>query len=178
MVTKKEMEEMINILARKHTSSQLERYKDSIFLPYITLPNAKGKGAMMEEFFEWYLNQHGINVKLIKTNENYDFLLDGKIKIELKVASIGYNDIVVFNQLHYGEDRKVDKFLFAIIKPDNDIDFFVIDKKDFQDGKIKLQRQHGSSKASCARLYTTYPKVLNDLQSYNITVDKMLDKLI
>lgn len=160
-------------LANRHTSSQIETYKESIFLPYIVLPNVKGKGAMMEEFFAWYLNELGIKTKLIKTNENYDFIVEDTTKIELKVASIGFNNAVAFNQIHYGINRDVDKFLLTIIKPDNSIDFFVIPKKIFLSGAIKVQSQHGSSKDECARICWPYDKMIQELADYKVNIDKL-----
>lgn len=160
-------------LADKHTSSQIERYKDSIFIPYITLPNAKGKGAMMEEFFAWYLNEHGIKTELVKTNENYDFIINSKWKVELKVASIGYNNMVVFNQIHYGINRKVDKFLLIILRPDNELDLFLIDKKDFLSDKIKVQKQHSNSASECARICWNYEKMQQELSLYKVNIDKL-----
>ena len=177
-MTLEEQREKIVELANNHTSSQIEKYKDSIFLPYITLPNAKGKGAMMEEFFAWYLNNIGIKTRLIKTNENYDFIVEDKVKVELKVASIGYNDMVVFNQIHYDIKREVDKFLLVIIKPDNAIDFFVIPKEDFMTNQIKVQKQHSSSANECARICWTYNKMVQELSKYKKEVDKLYFALI
>lgn len=164
----------IQELAFKHASSQMERYKDSIFLPYITLPNAKGKGAMMEEFFEWYLNERGIKTELIKTNANYDFIINGNIKVELKVASIGLGEKVTFNQIHYGKQKDIDKFLLTIIKPDNDIDFFVIPKEEFAQGRIKVLKQHSSQKDECARISWNYDKVLEELSCYRVGEEKLV----
>ena len=44
-MTLDEKRKKLEELALKHTSSQTEAYKNSIYLPYITLPNAKGKGT-------------------------------------------------------------------------------------------------------------------------------------
>lgn len=170
--------EMLNQLAIKHSSSQVENYKDSIFLPYITLTNAKGKGMMMEEFFEWYLNELGIETELKKSNENYDFLIRKKLKVELKVASIGVRDKVSFNQIHFGKDKEIDKFLFVIIKPNDTIDFFLVPKEDFVKGKIKVQKQHGKDTTQCARIFDTYNKIILSLASYRVDVDKLSANLI
>ena len=178
MITLQEQSEKIKKLASMHASSQIDKYAGSIFLPYITLPNAKGKGAMMEEFFEWYLNELGIKTKLIKTNENYDFICEDKIKVELKVASIGLKDVVSFNQIHYGLQRQVDKFLFTIIKPDDTIDFFVIPKVDFMMGNIKLQKQHTDLKNMCARISWPYNKMLEELAPYKVNIDKLKSYIV
>ena len=178
MLDLKTQKEKIIELANNHTSSQIETYKDSIFLPYITLPNAKGKGAMMEEFFAWYLNELGISTKLIKTNENYDFIINDKTKVELKVASIGYNNMVVFNQIHFGISREVDKFLFTIIKPNNEIDFFVIPKIDFILNEVKVQKQHSGSKEDCARINWTYTRMVKELEKYKVDIDKLKEAII
>ena len=177
-MTLQEQKNKILELAGKHTSSQIERYADSIFLPYITLPNAKGKGAMMEEFFEWYLNNLGIKTKLIKTNENYDFIIEDRVRVELKVASVGYNNMVVFNQIHYGIARQVDKFLLAIIRPDNEIDFFIIPKEEFMTNQIKVQKQHSNSAHECARICWSYDRMIQELYKYKVSVDKLYYALV
>lgn len=177
-MTLQDQKDKIIELANKHTSSQIERYKDSIFMPYITLPNAKGKGAMMEEFFAWYFNQYKIKTDLKKTNENYDFVMNNKWKVELKVASIGYNNMVVFNQIHYGIKREVDKFLLIIIRPDNELDMFLIDKKDFLSDKIKVQKQHSNSVNECARICWKYDRMLQELDMYRVTIDKLYEIML
>lgn len=177
MLTLEEQRKKIEELALKHNSTQLEKYKDSIFLPYISLPNVKGKGAMMEEFFEWYLNSNKIKTQLIKTNENYDLLIEEKIKVELKVASIGNNDMVAFNQIHYSKTRDVDKFLFIIIKPDNNLDIFLINKSDFLEGKIKLQKQHSKNQDECARLYSSYSNIIEELSEYLVKIEDLKKQL-
>lgn len=166
--------EKIKELAIKNGSVQEELYRDSIFLPYITLPNAKGKGTMMEEYFAWYFNESGIKTDWITTNANYDFLMgDRKIRVELKVASIGKHSKIAFNQLHFGDDRKVDKFLFIVIKPSNDIDMFLLDKKDLQYGKIRTQKQHGQQETNCARYYNTYENMIEELRDFRIDIDEL-----
>lgn len=177
MITLQQQKQKIERLAEQHGSSQVETYKDSIFLPYVTLPNAKGKGTMMEEFFHWYLNEIGIKCQWIKTNANYDFLINDESKVELKVASIGHKNVVVFNQLHFGEMREVDKFLFAIIKPDDTIDFFVVPKEDFIDGRIKVQKQHSTDANTCARLCWPYNRMVKELEKYKVEIDNLSKKL-
>ena len=177
-MTLQDQKDKIIELANKHTSSQIERYKDSIFMPYITLPNAKGKGAMMEEFFAWYFNQYKIKTDLKKTNENYDFVMNNKWKVELKVASIGYNNMVVFNQIHYGIKREVDKFLLIIIRPDDKLDMFLIDKKDFLSDKIKVQKQHSNSANECARICWKYDRMLQELSMYRVTIGKLYEIML
>lgn len=173
-MTLDEKRKKLEELALKYTSSQTEAYKNSIYLPYITLPNAKGKGTMMEEYFAWYFNESGIKTDWITTNANYDFLMgDRKIRIELKVASIGKHSKIAFNQLHFGEEREVDKFLFIVIKPSNDIDMFLLDKKDLQYGKIKTQKQHGQQEINCARYYNTYENMTEELRDFRIDIDEL-----
>ena len=54
------------------------------------------------------------------------------------------NNKVAFNQIHFGKDKDIDKFLFVIIKPDDNIDMFCLwIKKNFTSGKIKVKKQHG-----------------------------------
>lgn len=173
MIDIEKQRKKISDLSYKYASSQIETYNDSIFLPYITLPNAKGKGTMMEEYFYWFLNELGIKTEWIKTNENYDFIINNELKIELKVASIGFNDMVVFNQLHFGKDRKVDKFLLVIIKPNDEIDFFLVPKEDFVNNKIKVQKQHSNERSQCARLCMSYQKVEQILGNYKVPVDRL-----
>lgn len=172
MISLKEQEEKIKELAIKNGSVQEELYKNSIFLPYVILPNAKGKGTMMEEYFCWYFNSLGIKTEWITTNANYDFLMgDKQLRVELKVASIGKHSKIAFNQLHFGKERQVDKFLFIIIKPTNDIDMFLLDKKDLQYNKIKLQKQHGQEEKNCARYYSSYDNLIEELAEYRINPD-------
>lgn len=172
-MTLEDKNKKIQELALKHASSQTETYRGSVFFPYITLPNAKGKGAMMEEFFEWYLNEMGVKTELIKTNANYDFIINDTIKVELKVASIGLGDKVTFNQIHFGEQKEIDKFLLTILKPNNEIDFFVIPKEDFYSGRIKVLKQHSSQKEECARIQWNYDKMINELGFYKIDEEKL-----
>lgn len=173
-MTLQEKEDKLKELAEKHTSSQTEVYRDSIYFPYITLSNAKGKGTMMEEYFYWLFNAEGIKTEWIRTNDNYDYLIGkDKVRTELKVASIGHNNAVAFNQLHFGEKRRVDKFLLVIIKPDNDIDMFLVDKKVFANGVISLQKQHSSEKNECARLCLPYNKICEILENFRINLDDL-----
>lgn len=178
MIDKESQRNKLIQLAGKHSSSQIDTYKNSIFLPYISLTNVKGKGAMMEEFFEWYLNELGIDTILLKSNENYDFLVRNKIKVELKVASIGMNNKVAFNQIHFGKDKDIDKFLFVIIKPDDSIDMFVVDKEEFTSGKIKVKKQHGDNKVTCARIFGSYTHIIEELKGYKVDVDTIGSHLL
>ena len=173
-MTLDEKRKKLEELALKHTSSQTEAYKNSIYLPYITLPNAKGKGTMMEEYFYWLFNAEGIKTQWIRTNENYDYIMGkNEVKVELKVASIGHNNIVAFNQLHFGQKRNVDKFLLIIIKPDDCIDMFLVDKKIFANGVISLQKQHSSEKNECARLCLPYDKMCEQLENFKVDLETL-----
>ena len=176
-MTLQEQREKIIELAEKWQGSQVEKYKESIFLPYITLPNAKGKGMMMEEFFYYYLKDLGIDIEWKLGTLNYDFVINHKKKVELKVASIGTKDIVVFNQLHFSITREVDEFLLVIIRPDDQIEFYLVPKTAFITGDIRVQRQHSSDKNQCARLYGTYAQIFEKLSHYKVEVDKLKDTL-
>ena len=89
------------------------------------------------------------------------------------MASIGHNNIVAFNQLHFGQKRNVDKFLLIIIKPDDCIDMFLVDKKIFANGVISLQKQHSSEKNECARLCLSYDKMCEQLENFKVSLDTL-----
>ncbi len=169
--------EIIETLARRYKSGQEKLYKGSIFEPYITLPAAKIKGTMMEEFFYLLLRSKNIDCEWITTNKNYDFLINGKIRLELKVGSIGAGNKVAFNQIHFGKEREVDGFLLTIIKPDDTIDFFLVPKRDFQEGKVKVQRQHTDNTDSCSRMYYAYSGMGKILADYKIEEEKLKEKV-
>ena len=96
-MTLDEKRKKLEELALKHTSSQTEAYKNSIYLPYITLPNAKGKGTMMEEYFYWLFNAEGIKTQWIRTNENYDYIMGkNEVKIEFFIVLIFFELNVIF----------------------------------------------------------------------------------
>lgn len=173
MITLQDKEKKIQDLAAKYSGTQIDTYKGSIYLPYITLPNAKGKGTMMEEYISWLLKESGIDCEWINGTLNYDFLINKKLRIELKTASIGSHNLVVFNQLHFGEEREVDEFLLTIIRPDNNIDMFLIPKKEFQYDRIKVQNQHGKDKENCARIALPYDKLLEELKIYQTNIDNL-----
>ncbi len=177
-MTLSEQKLKIKELADKYKGDQVERYKNSIFLPYVSLPNVKGKGTMMEEFFCDYLNDLGIKTYWEKSLANYDFLINDYLRVELKVASIGAGDGVRFNQIHFGKGRQVDKFLLVVIKPDDTIDFFVVPKEDFASGKIKVKQQHTSDSSICASINISYESLLTNFKNYKVDVDNLSKYLI
>ena len=178
MMTVEEQSFELRKLAEKYKGDQVERYKNSIFLPYVSLPNVKGKGTMMEDFFCQFLDRAGLKVHWEKSPANYDFLINGHLRVELKVASIGAGDAVRFNQIHFGADRQVDKFLFTVLKPDDTIDFFIIPKEDFQVGKIKVKQQHNKNISVCASINMPYPAFLEKFAEYKVEVDNLAKYLI
>jgi hypothetical protein len=160
----------VNITDSDESSSELKVSEKSTMIIDVQTDESNEIGGYFHAI-QYVCEFEGSNYKIYLTLDK------DTSKVELKVASIGHKNIVVFNQLHFGETREVDKFLFAIIKPDNEIDFFVVPKEDFIQGKIKVQKQHSTDANTCARLCWPYNRMVKELSDYRVEIDNLSKNL-